>query len=190
MEVSLGGGLGDLLVGWAYQFAHQSAAGEVALEEHDEVSFGQENSTAENHDSWLPSNRFIESVETGRGKDESSNIRQQRKHVNSQTDAGFLAKPREESLHRHEWVFVLIAVRAFGVVLLQCRVVHCSQLFGVLAGVFLVVGLVDPGKGVHEHVVKRGGDVAHQGHEEEGHLEDGVLDEVDAFDYVGVPGGL
>ena len=51
----------------------------------------------------------------------------------------------------------------------------------------LVVCLVDPREGVHEHVVESGCDVAHEGHQEEGYLQDGVLDEVDAFDYILVP---
>lgn len=51
----------------------------------------------------------------------------------------------------------------------------------------LVVCLVDPREGVHEHVVESGRDVAHERHEEERNLQDGVLDEVDAFDYILVP---
>jgi hypothetical protein len=47
--------------------------------------------------------------------------------------------------------------------------------------------LVDPREGVHEHVVESGCDVAHERHEEEGHLQDRVLDEVDAFDDILVP---
>lgn len=65
--------------------------------------------------------------------------------------------------------------------------VRGSQVVWVLALVFLVVCLVDPGERVHEHVVESGCDVAHERHEKERHLQDGVLDEVYAFDYVGVP---
>lgn len=51
----------------------------------------------------------------------------------------------------------------------------------------LVVCLVDPREGVHEHVVEGGSDVAHERHEEEWHLQDRVLNEVDAFNYILVP---
>ena len=65
--------------------------------------------------------------------------------------------------------------------------VRGSQVAWVLALVFLIVCLVDPRERVHEHVVESGRDVAHERHEEEGHLQDGVLDEVYAFNHVGVP---
>ena len=65
--------------------------------------------------------------------------------------------------------------------------VRGSQVVGVLALVLLVVCLVNPREGVHEHVVESGRDVAHECHEEERHLQDRVLDEVDAFDYILVP---
>ena len=51
----------------------------------------------------------------------------------------------------------------------------------------LVVCLVDPREGIHEHVVQSRGDITHERHEEEGHLQDRVLDEVDAFDYILIP---
>jgi hypothetical protein len=62
-----------------YQFTHERAAGEVALQEHDQISLRQENATAKDHDSRLPTNRLIEGVETGRGQDEPAHVRQQRK---------------------------------------------------------------------------------------------------------------
>lgn len=57
----------------------------------------------------------------------------------------------------------------------------------VIILVFLLVGMVYPAEGVHEHVVKCRGDVAHQCHEEERNLEDVVLDEVQAADEVIIP---
>jgi len=66
-------------------------------------------------------------------------------------------------------------------------VVRSSQVVGVLALVLLIVCLVDPSERVHEHVVESRRDVAHERHEKEGHLQDGVLDEVDAVNYIGVP---
>ena len=65
--------------------------------------------------------------------------------------------------------------------------VRGSQVVGVLALVLLVVCLVDPSERVHEHVVQSGRYVAHERHEEEGNLQDGVFDEVDAVNYIGVP---
>jgi hypothetical protein len=65
--------------------------------------------------------------------------------------------------------------------------IHGPQLIRVLAFVLLVICLVDPGERVHEHVVEGGRDVAHEGHQEERYLQDGMLDEVYAFDHVGVP---
>lgn len=93
-------------------------------------------------------------------------------------------------MQRRVRVLVLVTVGALGVVHFQLRVVLGAQVGGVLALVLLVVCAVDPGEGVHEHVVEGWRDVAHEGHEEEGHLQDGVLDEVDAFDHFGVPGHL
>lgn len=66
-------------------------------------------------------------------------------------------------------------------------VIWGSELGRVIVLVFLLVGGVDPAEGVHEHVVQGGGYVAHQGHEEEGDLEDVVLDEVQAADEVVIP---
>jgi len=66
-------------------------------------------------------------------------------------------------------------------------VVNSPQLIRVLAFVLLVVCLVDPGERVHEHVVEGGRNVAHEGHQEERYLQDGMLDEVYAFDHVGIP---
>jgi hypothetical protein len=171
----------------SYQFTHERAAGEVALQEHNQVPLRQEKSTAENHHSRLPANRLVESVETSRRQHKPAHIRQQRKQVYAQRNSRFLAKPHEESLQRRVRVLVLVAVRPSSAVQFQVRVVLGSQVVGVLALVFLVVGLIDPGERVHEHVVEGGRDVAHEGHEEEGHLQDGVLDEVDAVDDVGVP---
>lgn len=51
----------------------------------------------------------------------------------------------------------------------------------------LVVCLVDPREGVHEHVVEGGCDVTHERHEKERHLKDRMLNEVDAFDYILIP---
>ena len=51
----------------------------------------------------------------------------------------------------------------------------------------LVVCLVDPREGVHEHVVESGCDIAHERHEEEWHLQDRMFDEVDAFNDILIP---
>lgn len=55
-------------------------------------------------------------------------------------------------------------------------------------GVLGDVGLVDPVEGSHEEVVEGRGDVAHEAHEEEGELEDVVLDEAETADERVVPG--
>lgn len=49
----------------AHQFAHQRSAREVALQEHHQISFGQENTASEDDHSRLPANGLIEGVETG-----------------------------------------------------------------------------------------------------------------------------
>lgn len=58
----------------------------------------------------------------------------------------------------------------------------------VVVLVLLQIGVVDPAEGVHEHVVESGSDVAHQGHEEKGDLEDVVLDEIETVDEAVIPG--
>lgn len=60
-----------------YQLTHERATGKVALQEHDQVSLGQENATAEDHHSRLPANGLVESVETGRREHESAHVRQE-----------------------------------------------------------------------------------------------------------------
>jgi hypothetical protein len=60
----------------SYQFTHERATGEVALQEHDQVPLRQENATAENHYSRLPANGLVERVETSRRQHESAHIRQ------------------------------------------------------------------------------------------------------------------
>jgi hypothetical protein len=71
-------------------------------------------------------------------------------------------------------------------------VVQGAKVVGVFSRVLLIVGLVNPAKGVHEpvedvswsgciwstevlHPIQCRSDVAHHSHEEEGYLEDGVL---------------
>ena len=81
----------------------------------------------------------------------------------------------------------MVAVCPLGGVHLQIGMVYGPQLVRILSFVLLVVCLVDPGERVHEHVVECGRNVAHEGHQEEGYLQDGVLDEVYAFNHVGVP---
>ena len=70
----------------------------------------------------------------------------------------------------------------------QFGVVGRAQGIWVFRLVLLVVGLVDPFQGIHEHVIERGRDVTHQAHEEEGDLEHRVGDEVQAPDQLIVPG--
>lgn len=82
----------------------------------------------------------------------------------------------------------MLARVAVGLVEAQFGIVGCAQGIGVFRLVLLVVGLVDPFQGVHEHVVQRGGDVAHEAHEEEGDLQHRVGDEVQAPDQLIVPG--
>ena len=109
-----------------YQFTHECATREVALQEHDQVSLRQENTTAEDDDSRLPTNRLIKGVETGSRQDESAHVRQQRKQVYSQRNRRFLSKPHQESLDRRVRIFVLVAVGALGGIQFQVRVVRGS----------------------------------------------------------------
>jgi len=69
----------------------------------------------------------------------------------------------------------------------QVGIVHGSQVIRILVLVLLHVRLVDPLQAVHEHVIHRRAQVPHQTHEEEGDLQDGMLDEVDAIDDLFVP---
>lgn len=110
----------------AYQFAHERAAREVALQEHDQVSLGQEDAAAKDYHSRLPTNRLIESVETGCRQDESAHVRQQRKQVYSQRNSRLFSKPHEESLDCRVRVLVLVTVGALGGVQFQVRVVRGS----------------------------------------------------------------
>ena len=55
---------------------------------------------------------------------------------------------------------------------------------------FLDVGLIDPAEGIHEHLIQRRGDVPHEGHQEEGNLEDRVLEKVQAINHRIVPLGV
>ena len=97
-----------------YQFTHKRATGEVALQEHDQVSLRQENTTAENYDSRLPTNRLIKGIETGCRQNESAHVWQQRKQVYSQRNSRFLSKPHQESLDCRVWILILVTVGALG----------------------------------------------------------------------------
>lgn len=82
----------------------------------------------------------------------------------------------------------MLARVAVGLVEAQLGIVGRAQGIRVLGLVLLVVGLVDPAQRIHEHVIQRGRDVAHEAHEEEGHLQHRVRDEVQAPDQLIVPG--
>ena len=75
-----------------------------------------------------------------------------------------------------------------GLIEAQLGEVGRAQGIRVLGPVLLVVGLVDPFEGIHEHVIEGGRDVAHEAHEEEGDLQHRVGDEVQAPDQLIVPG--
>ena len=66
--------------------------------------------------------------------------------------------------------------------------IHRPQVVRILALVLRHVRLVDPGEGVHKHVIHGRGEVAHERQEKEGNLEDMLFDVVDCFDEVFVPG--
>lgn len=173
-----------------YQFPHQCATRKVTLQEHDQVLLREEDTTAKDDHSRLPSDRLVEGVEAGSWQHEPSHIWQQGKQINSQTDGGLLPKLHQERLESRVGILIFVAVCSFGIVHFQVGMVDGPQLVRVLAFVFLVVCLVDPGERVHEHVVESGRDVPHEGHKEEGYLQDGMLDEVYAFDHVRVPCNL
>jgi hypothetical protein len=157
------------------------------LQEHDQVFFWEEDATAKDDHSRLPSDRLVERVETGGRQHEPAHVWQHGKQVYSQTDSGLLSEPHQEGLKSLVGVLVLIAVCSLRWVHLQIGMVYGPQLVRVLSFVLLVVCLVDPGERVHEHVVECGRDVAHESHQEEGYLQDGMLDEVYALNHVGVP---
>lgn len=171
----------------SHQFAHQSTTREVALQEHDQVFFREENATAEDDHSRLPPNRLVEGVETGGRQHEPAHVWQHGEQVYSQTDSGLLPESHQKRLNSLVGILVLIAVCSLCGVHFQIGMVYGPQLIRVLAFVLLVVCLVDPGERVHKHVVESGRDIAHEGHQEEGYLQDGMLDEVYAFDHVGIP---
>jgi hypothetical protein len=60
--------------------------------------------------------------------------------------------------------------------------IHRSELCWILGLMFLDVCLVNPTKGLHEHVVHGRTQITHEAHQEERNLQDGVLDELDAVD--------
>lgn len=69
----------------------------------------------------------------------------------------------------------------------QIRIVQRSKFRRVLGLVLCDVGLVNPLKGIHEHLVHSRAEVSHEAHEEERNLKDVVLDEFDAVDDILVP---
>jgi hypothetical protein len=93
----------------------------------------------------------------------------------------------------------------FGV-LVKVLVVHGAQVMRVFALVLLDVSLIYPVQGIHKpsdisvekgaaqfdglHQVQSGGDIAHHRHEEEGHLKDRVLKELQAIHDALIPGGV
>jgi hypothetical protein len=157
------------------------------LQEHNQVFLRKEDTTAEDDHSRLPADRLVEGVETGGRQHEPAYIWQHGKQVYSQTDSGLLSEPHQEGLKSLVGILVLVAVCSLRGVHFQIGMVDGPQLIRVLSFVLLVVCLVDPCERVHEHVVECGRDVAHEGHQEEGYLQNRVLDEVYAFNHVGVP---
>jgi hypothetical protein len=92
-------------------------------------------------------------------------------------------------------------------VLLQILVVEGAEVVGIFGLVLLDIGLIYPQEGVHEpdgvvsktgqfltwayaHSIQRGSNISHHRHKEEGHLEHGVLKEVQAIYDAFVPGGM
>ena len=60
----------------------------------------------------------------------------------------------------------------------------------ILVLVLLVVCVVDPGKRVHEHVVKGWRDISHERHEEERNLQDITLDKIQLLGECRIPGDV
>lgn len=157
-----------------------------------QVSLGEKDGTAKDDDGRLQANLLVEGVETRSRKDKATNVRQTREQIDGQRNGGLATISREEldggllgSIRRG----LLSRSRGRTVmgVLAHVWVVHGPELVGVFAFVLLDIGLVDPAKGFHEHVVERRADVSHEAHEEEGNLQDRVFDKVQAVNDFIVP---
>lgn len=65
--------------------------------------------------------------------------------------------------------------------------IHGAQVSWVFGLVLADVRGIDPLQTVHEKIVKGRAHVPHQAHKEERHLQNGMLDEVNAFNNIIVP---
>ena len=149
-----------MLVWVIYQFSHQTPRRKIARQEFDQISPGQEDAAAEDDRGRDGPDGVIEGVETGGGEHEPADHGQIGEGEDGEGDARSLAGPHEEGGDGLHGLFVLARVTV-GLVKTQLGVVGRAQGVGIFGLVLLVVGLVDPFEGIHEHVIERGGDVAH-----------------------------
>ena len=153
----------------------------------------------------MGSDGLVESVETGSRQDETTDIRQvgQCKDCQRNSSLPSLLCNKEYDCLLEGCLGRLVSGSVCGV-LFEVLVVESAEVVGILGLVLLDIGVIDPTQRVHEpgvrvsttlclagaslHVVEGGGDVTHHGHQEEGHLKDRVLQEVQALNDTVIPG--
>lgn len=69
----------------------------------------------------------------------------------------------------------------------QVWIIHGAEVARILGFVLLNIGLVDPAKRIHEHLVESWRDVSHKRHEEEGYLKNRVFKEVETIGHSIIP---
>lgn len=109
----------------AYQFSHQTPGGEVALQEHDKVSFREEDTREENDNSRLCPNSLLEGVKTSSRKHKSTNVWDKGQSIDDERGPGTLPKSNQEVEDSILRFFLLRSV-AMSRVLSQIWVIHRS----------------------------------------------------------------
>lgn len=171
------------------QARHQAAAREVRLQEMHHVVLRQQEARREDDARGDGAHGFVEGVERRGGQDEAANHGHEGEAVHAQRNRRALGVfGREEQHAVQQGAFLLLLPLPVRRVHAQRGVIHGAQRGRVIGLVFLHVRAVDPLEGVHEQIIQRRRDGAHDQHEEERHLQHRARDEVEAVDQVVVPG--
>jgi hypothetical protein len=194
--------------GATYQLAHQSTRREVSLQKGHQIPPREKQRSGKYGSCGLRANRLAEGVETGRGQNKAADVGHIRQTQDCQRDGCFSALLG--GIYHHgllQWCLLLVCPWRMAGILLEVLVVEGAEIVGIFSLVLLDVSLVYPEEGVHEpdgnvslvlgcwgigrvHSIQRGRNVAHHSHEEEWHLEDCMLEEVQPTHYALVPGGV
>jgi hypothetical protein len=170
-----------------YELAHERPRGEIRLQERHQVSPWHNKRHGKYSYSRLRPDRLLEGIETGCGEHETADVGHVRQ---SQHSEGYASLAPVSDGERGEGLLegrLGLSLRAVCRVHGEVGVIHGAKVTGVLRLVLLNVRLVDPVERVHEHLVQGWRNVSHERHQEEGHLENRVLEEVEAIHYSVVP---